>query len=44
VSGKVIRIKTTQVRPLGRATQGVRLINLEEKDRVTSVAVATESE
>jgi DNA gyrase subunit A len=44
LSGKVIRIKTTQVRPLGRATQGVRLINLEEKDRVTSVAVATESE
>jgi DNA gyrase subunit A len=44
LSGKVIRIKTTQVRPLGRATQGVRLINLEEKDRVTSVAVARESE
>ena len=42
VSGKVIRIKTTQVRPSGRATQGVRLINLEEKDRVTSVADARE--
>jgi DNA gyrase subunit A len=44
LSGKVIRIKTTQVRASGRATQGVRLINLEEKDRVTSVAVARESE
>jgi DNA gyrase subunit A len=44
LSGKVIRIKTTQVRALGRATQGVRLINLEEKDRVTSIAVARESE
>jgi len=44
LSGKVIRIKTTQVRALGRATQGVRLINLEEKDRVTSVAKAEESD
>ena len=44
VSGKVIRIKTTQVRALGRATQGVRLINLEEKDRVVTVAKASESE
>jgi DNA gyrase subunit A len=44
VSGKVIRIKTTQVRALGRATQGVRLINLEDKDRVVTVAKASESE
>ena len=44
VSGKVIRIKTTQVRASGRATQGVRLINLEENDRVCSVAKAEESE
>ncbi|MGB8952884.1 MAG: DNA gyrase subunit A [Candidatus Aminicenantales bacterium] len=42
-SGKVIRIKTKQVRPSGRATQGVRLIQLEEKDRVCSVAKARES-
>jgi len=41
--GKVIRIKTEQVRPLSRATQGVRLINLEEKDRVVSIAKARES-
>jgi DNA gyrase subunit A len=44
VSGKVIRFKTSQVRASGRATQGVRLINLEEKDRVCSVAKAAESE
>jgi len=44
VSGKVIRFKTSQVRASGRATQGVRLINLDEKDRVCSVAKAEESE
>ena len=44
VSGKVIRIKTAQVRASGRATQGVRLINLEEKDQVVMVAKAEESE
>ncbi|MEW5901932.1 MAG: DNA gyrase C-terminal beta-propeller domain-containing protein, partial [Acidobacteriota bacterium] len=42
-SGKVIRIKTKQVRYSGRATQGVRLINLEKGDKVCSVAKAEES-
>ena len=37
--GKVIRIKSENVRPLGRATQGVRLINLEKGDKVCSLAV-----
>ncbi len=41
--GKVIRIKTKHVRASGRATQGVRLINLENGDRVCSVAKAGES-
>ncbi len=41
--GKVIRIKTTQFRSVGRATQGVRIINLDEKDRVCSVAKVLES-
>jgi len=36
--GKVIRIKTEQVRPIGRSTQGVKIINLEKKDRVVSMA------
>ncbi len=43
VEGKVIRIKTTQFRSLSRATQGVRIINLDEKDRVCSVAKVRES-
>jgi len=38
--GKVIRIKTEKVRPLGRATQGVRIINLQKEDRVVSMAKA----
>jgi len=41
--GKVIRIKTTQFRPLSRATQGVRIIALDENDRVCSVAKVRES-
>ncbi|MGQ9672376.1 MAG: DNA gyrase subunit A [Candidatus Aminicenantales bacterium] len=41
--GKVIRIKTKHVRASGRATQGVRLINLENGDKVSSVAKASES-
>jgi len=41
--GKVIRIKIEQVRPLGRATQGVRIINLGDNDRVVSIAKARES-
>lgn len=36
--GKVIRIRTEQIRPLSRATQGVRIINLEKGDRVVSIA------
>jgi DNA gyrase subunit A len=43
LSGKVIRIQTKQVRAVGRATQGVRLINLENGDKVCSVAKAEES-
>lgn len=42
ISGKVIRIRTTEVRPLSRATQGVRLIQLEDKDRVCSIAKVRE--
>jgi DNA gyrase subunit A len=42
ISGKVIRIKTTDFRPLSRATQGVKIIQLEEGDRVCSVAKVRE--
>ncbi|MBE0460654.1 MAG: DNA gyrase subunit A [Candidatus Aminicenantes bacterium] len=41
--GKVIRIKSEKVRPLGRATQGVRLINLQDNDRVVSIAKVREN-
>ncbi len=44
VSGKVIRIKTQQIRSTGRATQGVRIINLEDNDLICGVAIASESE
>jgi DNA gyrase subunit A len=43
VEGKVIRIRTTQFRPLGRSTQGVRIIQLDAKDRVCAVAKVQES-
>ncbi len=36
--GKIIRIKAEKVRPIGRATQGVKIINLEKGDRVVSLA------
>ncbi len=41
--GKVIRIKTGQVRPSGRSTQGVKIINLEKGDKVVSIAKVKES-
>ena len=42
VEGKVIGIPTDKVRPLSRATQGVRIINLGDKDRVCSIAKVRE--
>jgi DNA gyrase subunit A len=41
--GKVIRIKTGQVRASGRATQGVKIINLKKGDRVVSMAKVRET-
>jgi DNA gyrase subunit A len=41
--GKVIRIKAEQIRPLSRATQGVKLINLDKGDKVVSIAKVRES-
>jgi DNA gyrase subunit A len=44
-SGIVIRLRMAPVSVIGRATQGVRLINLREDDYVTDVAkIVTESE
>ena len=36
--GQVIRLALKNVRVMGRATQGVRLINLDGKDKVVDVA------
>jgi DNA gyrase subunit A len=36
--GKVLRMVTSDIRTIGRATQGVRLIGVEEDDRVVSIA------
>lgn len=37
-SGQIIRLQVKDVRPTGRATQGVRLIRLENNDRLAAVA------
>nr|BFD57898.1 DNA gyrase subunit A [Bdellovibrio sp. CKG001] len=43
--GQVIRMKVTDISVLGRNTQGVRLINIDEKEEtVTGVAVVAEDE
>jgi DNA gyrase subunit A len=43
-NGKLIRVKSTDIRMVGRATQGVRLINLDEGDKVVTAATLVESE
>ncbi|MCU0251949.1 MAG: DNA gyrase subunit A [Vicinamibacterales bacterium] len=42
--GKVLRMPTSGIRAIGRATQGVRLIEIESEDRVVSVARLAERE
>jgi DNA gyrase subunit A len=42
--GKVLRMVTRDIRTIGRATQGVRLIEIEPEDRVVSVARLAERE
>lgn len=37
--GKIIRIDTKQIRAAGRATQGVRLLSLEEADKVAAAVI-----
>ena len=36
--GKILRMVTRDIRPIGRLTQGVRLIEIDEQDRVVSLA------
>jgi DNA gyrase subunit A len=40
----LIRMNTAEIRRIGRATQGVRIIRLKEGDRVVSVARAEASD
>ena len=40
--GQIIRMKAGDLRPIGRDTQGVRLMDLAEGDRLVSIATLTE--
>jgi DNA gyrase subunit A len=42
--GQIIRMKVGGLRPIGRDTQGVRLMELTEGDRIVSIATLTEPE
>jgi DNA gyrase subunit A len=37
--GKIIRVDTKTIRSAGRATQGVRLLNLEPDDKVAAAVI-----
>jgi DNA gyrase subunit A len=42
--GKIIRLRAVDIPVQGRSTQGVRLINLEEGERVVAVGRLAEKE
>jgi len=42
--GKIIRIESAQIRQSGRAAQGVRLVRMEEGDRVAAASVVPEED
>jgi DNA gyrase subunit A len=41
--GKIIRLEASEIRQAGRSTQGVRLVRLEEEDRVAAACVVPEA-
>jgi len=43
-NGKIIRIESSEIRQSGRSAQGVRLVTLEEGDRVAAASVIPDSE
>jgi DNA gyrase subunit A len=43
-NGWVIRLRTKEIRTMGRATQGVKLVNLSEGDRVMDVGLMQEDD
>src|SRR4030095_3407365 len=42
--GKILRMVTSAIRPIGRNTQGVKLVGMKEGDQVVSVARLAEKE
>ena len=42
--GKILRMASKDIRSIGRATQGVRLIDIEGDDRAVSIARLAESD
>ncbi|MQA30674.1 MAG: DNA gyrase subunit A, partial [Luteitalea sp.] len=42
--GMILRMQTDDVRAIGRATQGVKLIDIERDDKVVSIAKLAEKE
>ena len=42
--GKILRTESSNIRQAGRSTQGVRLVNLDEGDKVAAASVVPESE
>jgi DNA gyrase subunit A len=38
-NGKIIRIESSTIRQAGRSTQGVKLVTLEESDKVAAASV-----
>jgi len=43
-NGKIIRIEASTIRQAGRSTQGVRLVSLEEGDKVAAASVIPDTE
>ncbi len=42
--GKIIRLESSEIRQAGRSTQGVRLVKMEDEDRVAAAGVIPDSE
>ncbi|MCL4401417.1 MAG: DNA gyrase subunit A, partial [Acidobacteria bacterium] len=42
--GKIIRLESSEIRQAGRSTQGVRLVRMEDEDRVAAASVIPEAE
>ena len=43
-NGKIIRIESSTIRQAGRSTQGVKLVSLEEADKVAAASVLPDAE